>query len=137
MLRSSNSIEVPRNTQQDVRQSIVDKKSHEINNLAASVYAAWDDLQRTSTIPDSRLPGHRGPADPRRERVGTLGRLLQGKGLDDAFGSIARRGKRRWLAEKLSSLAPQLHKQASRGDIAGITPDVFAAAPFDPTGMRG
>jgi len=55
----------------------------------------------------------------------------------DFFGSIARRGDRSWLAAKLSSLAPQLHNQDSRGDIAGITPHVVAGAPFDRTGMRG
>jgi hypothetical protein len=54
-----------------------------------------------------------------------------------ADGSIARRGDRSWLAAKLSSLAPQLHNQDSRGDIAGITPHVVAGAPFDRTGMRG
>lgn len=64
-----------------------------------------------------------------------------GADLDDGYGSngsIARRDQRRWLAAELSSLAPQLHKQASLGDIAGITPPPLAAAtPFDPTSMRG
>lgn len=51
-------------------------------------------------------------------------------------GSTAREGQRRWLGAKLSSRAPQLHKQASRGDIAGMTPHLVAAAPFAPTGIR-
>lgn len=52
-------------------------------------------------------------------------------------GPTALRGQRRRSSAKLSSLSPQHHKQASRGDIAGITPHLVAAALFDPTRLRG
>ncbi len=55
----------------------------------------------------------------------------------DRYGSIARGGQRRWVAAKLTSLAAQLQKQARGGDVGGVTPHLVAAAPFDPTGMRG
>lgn len=37
------------------------------------------------------------------------------------FRSIARRSQRRSLATKRSSLAPKPHKQASRGEVGGVT----------------
>ena len=50
---------------------------------------------------------------------------LQGSGIRGAYdssGSVARQGQHRWPAAKLPSLAAQLHKQGSQGDVCGVTP---------------